>query len=166
MVTGVASSLLAGAYPPLFFWHSGNLHRHSSVNGTSSFLAAWDGRVWQSQGSVFDGTSAVTQLAMVPMQNEHTAQGLIEGDRMLLLSGSLVVSSFGQASSMLFDGESFIPYIVSASADGSPGYASGIFNSISNFSFAQRRKSCQIFLISGANDTKYRQISLPLVWSS
>jgi hypothetical protein len=144
MVIGVASSLPAGAYPSLFFWQSGNLHRHSSVNGTSSFLAAWNGHVWQSQGSVFDGTSAVSQLAMVPLQNEHTAQGLIEGDRMLLLSGSLVVSSFGQASSMLFDGESFIPYIVSASADGNPGYASGLFNSISNFSFAQRRKSCQI----------------------
>jgi len=56
----------------------------------------------------------------------------------LLLSGSLVVSSFGQASSMLFDGENFIPYIVSASASGSPGYVSGLFNSIANFSFARR----------------------------
>lgn len=145
MVTGVASSLPAGAYLPLFFWQSGNLHRHSFVNGSSSFLAAWNGHIWATQGSDFDGTSAVTQLAMVPLQNQHSAQGMIEGDRMLLLSGSLVVSSFGQASSMLFDGENFIPYIASASTSGSAGYVSGLFNSIANFSFAQRRKSCQIF---------------------
>lgn len=154
MVTGVVFSLPAGAYLLLFFWQSGNSHRHSFVNGTSSFLAGWNGHVWATQGSDFDGSSAVTQLAMVPLQNEHSAQGMIEGDRMLLLSGSLVVSSFGQASSMLFDGENFIPYIVSASASGSPGYVSGLFNSIANFSFAQRRKSFQNFLISGADNTK------------
>ena len=115
-------------------------------------MAAWNGRDWVTQGSDFDGTSAVTQLTMVPVQSEHSAQGMIEGDRMLLLSGSLVVSSFGQASSMLFDGENFIPYIVSASASGSPGYVSGLFNSIANFSFARRSKSRSNFLSSEAND--------------
>lgn len=104
-------------------------------------MAAWNGRVWISQGSVFEGNTTVSQLTMVPLQNQHDAQGIIQGDRMLLMSGSLVNSSFGQASSMLFDGESFIPYIVSASASGNPGFVSGLFNSLANFSFTQRRKS-------------------------
>ncbi|KAI9507897.1 cortical protein marker for cell polarity-domain-containing protein [Russula earlei] len=99
-----------------------------SVDGTSSFLAAWNGHVWISQGSAFGGTSNVSQLAMVPLQNQHSAQGIIEG---------LVVPSSGQVSSMLFDGETSIPYIVSASTSGSPGSVAGIFNSLANFSFAQ-----------------------------
>ena len=78
---------------------------------------------------------------MVPLQNQRTAQGIIEGDRMLLMSGSLV-SSFGQASSVLFDGKDFIPYVVSESASGSPGSVAGIFNSIANFSFSRHSRSC------------------------
>ncbi|KAI0302566.1 cortical protein marker for cell polarity-domain-containing protein [Russula brevipes] len=109
-----------------------------SVDGTSSFLAAWDGRVWSLQGSSFGGTSTVSQLAMVPLQNQYDAQGGIQGDRMLLMSGSLVISSSEQASSLLFDGKSFIPYLVSASASGSTGSVSGIFYSLANFSFSQR----------------------------
>jgi hypothetical protein len=106
-------------------------------------LAAWNGRVWTEQGSDFDGTSAVSQLVMVPLQNQHSAQGMIEDDRMLLVSGNLV-SSFGQASSMLFDGENFTPYLVSASASGGAGSVAGLFNSLANFSFVQRRESCPL----------------------
>ncbi|KAI0256207.1 cortical protein marker for cell polarity-domain-containing protein [Lactifluus subvellereus] len=109
-----------------------------STDGSSSFLAAWNGRVWTSQGSTLGGTSAISQLTMVPLQNQHKAQGIIQGDRMLLMSGSVLDSSFGQASSVLFDGQTFIPYIVSASASGSPGFVSGIFNSIANFGFVQK----------------------------
>ena len=144
-----SSIFAAGRYvSTLFHWQPGNLYRYSSVDGTSSFLAAWNGHVWSSQGSDFDGTSTVSQLAMVPLQDQHGAHGMIEGDRVLFVSGNLVVSSFGQASSMLFDGEEFIPFTVSASASGTPGFMAGLFNSLANFSFVQHRKSCQLFLIS------------------
>jgi len=73
---------------------------------------------------------------MVPLQNEYQAHGVIEGDRMLLMSGDLVDTSFGQASSILFDGEDFIPYIVSSTSSGEPGSVSGLFNSLANFSFS------------------------------
>lgn len=126
----------------LSYQQAGNSHRYSSVDGSSSFLAAWNGHTWTSQGSALGGSSAVSQLAMVPLQNQHSAQGLIEGDRMLLMSGSLV-SSFGQASSVLFDGQDFIPYVVSASASGNPGSVAGLFNSLANFSFSRKSKFCQ-----------------------
>jgi Cortical protein marker for cell polarity len=102
---------------------------------------------------------------MVPLQNQHGAQGIIEGDRMLLMSGSLV-SSFGQASSVLFDGSNFIPYMVSASASGSPGSMAGLFNSLANFSFSQHSKSTEYFLDFDENDTLHQQISSPLALSS
>jgi hypothetical protein len=84
---------------------------------------------------------------------------------MLLMSGSLV-SSFGQASSVLFDGQDFIPYVVSASASGSPGSVAGLFNSLSNFSFSRHSRSCQYSRDLEINDTLHQQISLPLASSS
>jgi len=47
----------------------------------------------------------------------------------------------------LFDGQTFIPYIVSSSASGSPGFVSGIFNSISNFSFAQKHLATGVVIL-------------------
>ena len=77
---------------------------------------------------------------MVPVIDAHKPNGLIQSDRMLLLSGALSSSSFGDASSVLFDGQSFIPYIVSASNSGSPGAVSGLIHSFTSFSFARRRE--------------------------
>ena len=149
----------------LSYLQPGNSCQHSSADGKSTFLAAWNGHVWIAQGSAFGGTSTVSQLAMVPLQKQHGAQGIIEGDRMLLMSGSLV-SSFGQASSVLFDGQDFIPYLVSESASGSPGSVAGLFNSLANFSFARHSRSCQHSLDLDVIDTLHQQISLLLVLSS
>lgn len=80
---------------------------------------------------------------------------------MLLISGSLN-SSFGQASSVLFDGEDFIPYVVSESASGSPGVMAGLFNSLANFSFARHSRSCQHSRDLEITDTLHQQISLQL----
>ena len=74
---------------------------------------------------------------MVPLQNEYQAHGVIEGDRLLLMSGNLVDTSYGDASSILFDGQEFIPYLVSSTSSGESGSVSGIFNSLANFSFAR-----------------------------
>jgi len=87
----------------------------------------------------FGSSTNISQLTMVPVIDAHKPNGLIQSDRMLLLSGALSSSSFGDASSVLFDGQSFIPYIVSASASGSPGDVSGLIHSFTSFSFARRR---------------------------
>src|SRR5882762_11616651 len=123
-----------------------HLHRYSSADGSSSYLATWNGHVWTSQGPSFGGSSVVSQLAMVPLQNEYQARGVIEGDRMLLMSGNLVDMSFGPTSAVLFDGQDFIPYIISSTSSGDPGSVSGLFNSLANFSFAHRSEPCRVFI--------------------
>jgi len=75
---------------------------------------------------------------MVPLQNTHSANGVIEPDRMLWISGTLSDSSFGNASSALFDGQNLIPYISSASSSGDPGAISALIHSFSTFSFTQK----------------------------
>lgn len=76
---------------------------------------------------------------MVPLQNTHSTNGIIEPDRMLMVSGSLSDSTFGSASSVLFDGKTFIPYFASISAQGAFGFVSALVYSIANFSFVQQR---------------------------
>jgi hypothetical protein len=85
---------------------------------------------------------------MVPVIDPHQTNGVIQDDRMLLLSGALSSSSFGDASSVLFDGQSFVPYIVSTSTSGSPGAVSGIVHSFTSFSFARRRKFTLLSLVA------------------
>ncbi len=85
--------------------------------------------------------STVSQLSMVPLQNTHAGNSIIQADRVLMVSGSLSDSNFGTASSALFDGQTLIPYIVSESLSGSPGMVASLFRSFATFSFNQRRTS-------------------------
>lgn len=55
-----------------------------------------------------------------------------------MISGALTDSSLGSASLVLFDGQTFIPYLASMSAQGTLGYVSSLFYSIANFSFNQQ----------------------------
>ncbi|KAF9007961.1 cortical protein marker for cell polarity-domain-containing protein [Cyathus striatus] len=103
------------------------------------FLIFWDGAKWVQLGSTFQSGTNIAQLTMVPLQDTHTANGIIESDRMLLMSGALVDSNFGNASSILFDGLSFIPYLASSTASGTPGAILSLFHSFSSFSFDQRK---------------------------
>jgi hypothetical protein len=88
--------------------------------------------------SNMDADTAVSQLLMVPLQDTHAAQGVIEADRMLMMSGALVDSSSGNVSSVLFDGQTFIPYIVSTTANGQAGFIASLFYSFAKFSFSQQ----------------------------
>ncbi|KAI6000478.1 cortical protein marker for cell polarity-domain-containing protein [Pisolithus albus] len=115
-----------------------------TTDGSSPFMVFWDGISWSYIGTTLQGSSNISQLLMVPLQNTHSPNGVVESDRMLMVSGSLLDNSFGSASSVLFDGETFIPYISSLSAQGTMGFVSALFYSIANFSFTQ-----QHFLATG-----------------
>ncbi|KAI0342055.1 hypothetical protein BDW22DRAFT_1358181 [Trametopsis cervina] len=109
-----------------------------STDGSTSFLSFWNGQTWSAVGSGFQGVTDVSQLTMVPLQDTHDANSIIESDRMLWISGSLTDSSFGNASSALFDGQRIIPYAVSTTSAGSPGTIASLIFSFSSFSFSQR----------------------------
>ncbi|KAJ7622816.1 cortical protein marker for cell polarity-domain-containing protein [Mycena polygramma] len=108
-------------------------------DASSSFLSFWNGVSWTTLSSTLESNTTVAQLTMVPLQDTHTANSIIQSDRMLMISGSLADSSFGNASSALFDGQSFFPYIVSTSSTGSSGTVSSLFRSFSTFSFTQHK---------------------------
>ncbi|KAF8629215.1 hypothetical protein AX17_005799 [Amanita inopinata Kibby_2008] len=109
-----------------------------SNDNSASFLSFWNGSKWETLGSTLEGTTAVAQLTMVPLQNTHAVNGIIQQDRMLMVSGALSDPSFGNASTALFDGQTFIPYSVSSTETGTPGYVASLFHSFPSFSFVQR----------------------------
>ncbi|KAI0356179.1 hypothetical protein OH77DRAFT_1536521 [Trametes cingulata] len=109
-----------------------------SSDGSSPFLYFWNGQSWNSVGSTLKDTTEVSQLIMVPLQNTHDGNDVIESDRVLMVSGSLSDSSFGNASSALFDGQTFTPFVVSTSESGTPGTVAALFHSFVNIDFTQR----------------------------
>ncbi|GAA5900213.1 hypothetical protein JCM8208_002052 [Rhodotorula glutinis] len=106
----------------------------SSTSG-APYLRFWNGTSWaDAQGNATFGTgSGVQQLAFVPLSNSHDSNGVIESNRMLLVSGDLTINDTA-VSSALYDGASWYPYLVATSATGSAGVVSQLFYSVSNFS--------------------------------
>jgi hypothetical protein len=135
-----------------------------SLDSNATFLQVWNGVSWSSiggtiwcytgvtdidsiSGSSLDSTSNVTSLTMVPLVSTHPSNGIIEDNRMLLVSGALSISSSGgkrdgpsSASSALFDGQNFTPYLVSQGSGGGSGSVSGLIHSFSTINFNHRRK--------------------------
>src|SRR6267154_5736288 len=101
-------------------------------------MVFWDGVSWNNVGSSLQGNTNISQLLMVPLLDMHAANSVIESDRMLMVSGALSDSSFGSASSVLFDGTSFIPYMATMTAQGALGTISSLFYSFASFSFTQQ----------------------------
>ncbi|KAF5389471.1 hypothetical protein D9757_004296 [Collybiopsis confluens] len=108
------------------------------TSDSTTFLSFFDGHSWTTLASTLQKETVISQLTMVPLQDTHTGNSIIESDRMLMISGSLDDSSFGNASTALFDGASFIPYIVSSTSSGTAGSVSSLFHSLATFSFTQK----------------------------
>lgn len=132
---------------------------------SGSFISHWDGAQWSTIGTFFvllvyetltlhkidlplSATSDITQLEMVPLQEDHDSTSLIESNRMLWISGSLQGSNFTQASSALYDGQNLYPYLVTSTASGDAGSISSFFHSFSTFSFTSRSESTPLVLVS------------------
>lgn len=106
-----------------------------STADDSPYLQQWNGQTWTAQNASLLPGSVIQQLAFVPMTVEHAAQGSVEKDRMLMLTGELSLSQ-GNMTSALYDGATFYPYLVGISSSGGLGSASQLFWSSNSFSFA------------------------------
>jgi hypothetical protein len=122
-----------------------------SNDGNSLFLFYWDGSQWTSLSTTLQNTSNVTSMTMVPLRDDHDTKGIIPKDRMLLVSGALSIGTstgnskradadVDNASSALFDGVNFIPYLVSSSSSGGSGSVSSLIHSFKSYSFKRRRE--------------------------
>ncbi|CAE6426663.1 unnamed protein product [Rhizoctonia solani] len=108
-------------------------------DGSAPFLTHWNGQQWSAISTGLSSATEVTQLAMVPLSDNHASNNLLQDNRVLFMSGSLASNSFGSVSTALFDGATVYPYISTVSTSGSTGFVSGLFYSVSNFSFEAKK---------------------------
>ena len=107
----------------------------ASTSG-APYLLYWNGTEWQDvNNSTLGAGSGVQQLVFVPLAKDHDSNGVLESNRMLLVSGKLQINETS-VSSALFDGASWYPFLVATAASGSAGAVSQLFYSITNFSLS------------------------------
>ncbi len=114
-------------------------HFKVSRSAVSSIPAGTDQRQLYVDSTMESG-SLVQQLVMVPLAEDHATTSSIETNRMLMVSGSLILNSIGDVSTALFDGQYWYPYLTSLTSTGSAGFASALFYSQSSFSFSSHRE--------------------------
>ncbi|KAL8672589.1 MAG: hypothetical protein Q9168_002962 [Polycauliona sp. 1 TL-2023] len=105
------------------FWIAGK-----SSNG-SSFLMKYADSKFQpvGDGGGLGDKTTIKGLSMLQLDNSHDKSDLVGQDMVLLITGSLDVPNFGNASAALYDGKTFIPFILSTSGNG-PGSLSKLFS--------------------------------------
>lgn len=109
-----------------------------STSDNSAYLQQWNGQQWTAQNSSLLPRSIIQQLAFVPLAKEHTAEGSMETDRMLMVSGDLYLKSTGNVTSALYDGKNWYPYLVASASTGGLASGSQLFWSESTFDFRIR----------------------------
>ncbi|KAL8995355.1 MAG: hypothetical protein Q9169_004897 [Polycauliona sp. 2 TL-2023] len=105
------------------FWIAGK-----SSNG-SAFLMKYADSIFQpiGDGGELGEQTTIKGLAMLQLDDSHDKSDLVDPKMVLLITGSLDVPDFGNASAALYDGTTFIPFILSTSGNG-PGSLSQLFS--------------------------------------
>ncbi|KAI4115147.1 MAG: hypothetical protein LQ345_004199 [Seirophora villosa] len=122
-VPGPVTALTAANDDVSQFWVAGR-----STSG-SAYLVKYNGSSFQTIGdSGMLGDQTIIQgLSMLSLNDNHAKNDLVPQGMTLLLTGSLSLPNFGNASAALFDGTSFAPFILSTSGSG-PGSLSQLFS--------------------------------------
>jgi hypothetical protein len=116
-----------------------------STVSNGPYLMYYNGTTWfDINNNTLATGSDVQQLVFVPISSSSpirsSSNSLIESDRMLLVSGDLIINST-RVSSALFDGTTWYPYLVAQTATGTPGVISSLFYSVMNFNLSAARAS-------------------------
>ncbi|KAK9899042.1 hypothetical protein P389DRAFT_42803 [Cystobasidium minutum MCA 4210] len=121
----------------------------TSASDSSSYLSRWDGNAWapvvgsqanaQDQDSLQLGGSDVQQLLLAPITSENDNDYFLKNDRVLMVSGQLNLARSGPASSAIFDGSAWYPYLLSTTASGAAGTIAGFFYPANTIQFGRHQ---------------------------
>ncbi|KAL8714837.1 MAG: hypothetical protein Q9220_001350 [cf. Caloplaca sp. 1 TL-2023] len=122
-VPGPVTALTAANDDASHFWVAGK-----SSNG-SAFLLKYDGSKFQTTGDsgMLGDQTTIQGLSMLSLNDDHDKTDLVPQNMVLLITGSLNIPDFGNASAALYNGTAFVPFILSTSGSG-PGSLSQVFS--------------------------------------
>jgi hypothetical protein len=98
----------------------------TATNG-SSFLMKYDGSNWNSIGYLLGAGTTIRGLQVLSLTQSHDSTNLVPSSQSLLLTGSLNVPGFGNASAVVYNGTTFQPYALTSSGTNGAGSISQIF---------------------------------------
>lgn len=111
----------------------------TATNG-SAFLMKFDGTIWNSVGNVFGSGTTIQSLEVLPLTAEHASSSLLSTKQALMITGSLMVPGFGNASAVIFNGTTLQPFALTSSSSSKTGGSISQFFSEKQTSFAPTRK--------------------------
>lgn len=93
-----------------------------STDGTEPYLVRWDGTQYTAvSNGQFLSATGISQLTFVPISKAHPSNAILEDNRLLVVSGALTTQDYGNISSVFFDGQSYMPFLLATNLDGSSG---------------------------------------------
>jgi hypothetical protein len=103
----------------------------TATNG-STFLMEIDGNNYRPVGNVFGSGTTIRGLLVLPLSQPHAATPMLDDRSVLLVCGQLVLPNFGDASTALYNGTDFTPYILTSTIGGQGGIVANLFTSVNN----------------------------------
>ncbi len=109
------------------FWVAG-----AATNG-SAFLLKYNGTAFRPVGDIFGPATRIRGLQVLSVSQNHEANELVDANRILLVTGTLSIPGFGNASAALFNGTSFQPFILTSGGAGGSGSLAQFISQKQNF---------------------------------
>lgn len=126
-IPGTVTSLVPATSDISQYWVAG-----TATNG-SAFIMKYDGSNWNMVGSVFESGSVIRGLQMMPLSSNHEDSDLVPSNQVLMLTGAMVLPTFGNVSAVLYNGTTFEPFALTSSTSNAGGSLSQIFSQENNF---------------------------------
>ncbi|KAK0535657.1 hypothetical protein OC842_002241 [Tilletia horrida] len=112
-----------------------------SQDGSTAYLAKWDGAKYINLGSSeIQPATGIQQLTFVPILKAHDGNGILENNRLLVVSGVLELTNFGNVSSAFFDGANWQPFLLGAGSDGTNGIVRAVVRATEVLKFSNLRR--------------------------
>lgn len=127
---GPVDVLTAGTSDNKQIWVSG-----TASNGSVYLMKSEkdDGSSWHSVGQTLQSGTKIRGLQIFHLSKSHDKHPLLDDKEALMLTGHIVLPTFGSASGVLFDGANFRPFALTTNSDNTPGSLAAVFSEKQNF---------------------------------
>jgi hypothetical protein len=126
IIPGPVTALAAANSDASQLWVAG-----IASNG-SAFLMKYDGTTWDSVGDLLGSGTDIRGLQVLSLTNNHASSSLVSASQTLMITGSLNLPGFGNASAVLFNGTTFQPFALTSTDANVGGSLSQLFSQEQN----------------------------------
>ncbi|TGZ81774.1 hypothetical protein EX30DRAFT_354763 [Ascodesmis nigricans] len=121
------------------------------VSGTnadgSSYLVKFQDRKVATMPTKFGKRSDIQGIQVLELMKKTDATDFLDGHHALVVTGSLDIQGFGNASVVTWDGSAWLPFLLTSRADGEPGAVSSFFSEYDPVFSPEGKKMARGFVI-------------------